>query len=176
MKNYYLTLTCMLLLFVKHADAQQSKAHSKINKVLAESFVYNHGIFDDERYKNVGFTFGVAVCINAQGRVDSVIFSNRTKTLDSLVMFKRVSDQLKSDKTTFLSHKNSVLVSLVLLRRSWDESISNFADRSQREWNPDRTNFDDYFNKAMPDIGSLSEKRKVKLLPTFSLVQGKPIK
>ncbi len=176
MKTYILLLALSVLLFTERTNAQTNKAHKKIEKSLNEAFVYNGGIFEAEEYRNLGFTFGLAVCINGNGRVDSVIYSNRTPLLEKLVLFNRITTLLKNDKATFINHKNSVLVSLVLLRRSWDNSIANFADKNQQKWNPERTNFDDYFYQAMPQLGIFGEKRKVVLLPTFSMVQSKSIR
>ena len=174
MKTYTSILFLLLFLSFNNAIAQQNEVHDQIQKSLIDATAYNAIIDLSPQYRQKGFVFGVALSVNAQGRVDSVIFTNRTKILDSLVLFKRATEMLKKDKKSFLGHKNTVLVSLVLVRREYDSSISNFPDDFQKKRYTELINFDDYFKNAMPDINGISIKKRIVLLPTMTLIFSKP--
>lgn len=175
MKTYLSTLLWFLFLsFNYSAMAQQSGIHAKIERLLVEARPYNELADFSPQYFQKGFVFGLAVSVNGQGRVDSVLFTNRTKILDSLMLFKRTTENFKKDKKSFLHHKNTVFVTLVLVRRDYDAAISNFPDAFQKQRYTELINFDDYFMNAMPDISTISIKKKVVLLPTTNLNFFKP--
>lgn len=163
----------LLFLSLNSAMAQKSDMHSKIEKLLLDARAYNGFIELSPEYFQKGFVFGLAVSVNDKGMVDSVVFTNQTKTLDSLVLFKRASENFKKDKKSFLGHKNTVFVTLVLVRRGYDDAITNFPDAFQKKRYSELINFDDYFINAMPDVSGLSLKKKVVVIPTIPLVYGK---
>lgn len=170
----YISILFILLLNFNRTSAQQKELHHQVERALRNATAYNAAIDLSPQYQQKGFVFGLAIRINAQGRADSVLFTNRTNILDSLVLFKSVTENLKKDKKSFLNYKNSVLVSLVLVRRGYDPAISNFPDAFQRSYSPENISFDEYFAKAMPDVGRLSANKKIILLPTINLIFAKP--
>jgi hypothetical protein len=173
MKTLILTLLWLLFLSFTSVMAQQNAMHAKIEKSLLNAGAYNGFIELSPEYFQKGFVFGLAVSVNAQGRVDSVLFTNRTKILDSLVLFKRAGENFKKDKKSFLGHKNTVFVTLVLVRRGYDAAISNFPDAFQKKRYTELINFDDYFINAMPDVSGLSIKKRIVVIPTIGLIYGK---
>lgn len=173
MKTFISTLLLLLYLSFNNAMAQKIDMHAKIEKLLLDARAYNGFIELSPEYFQKGFVFGLAISVNGQGRVDSVAFTNRTKILDSLVLFKRVAENFKKDKKSFLNHKNTVFVTLVLVRRGYDDAISNFPDAFQKKRYTELINFDDYFINAMPDISGLNVKKKIVVIPTIGLIYGK---
>ena len=112
-------------------------------------------------YKNKGFIFGIAIGINKLGLVDTVMFSNQTKELDSIFNFAAVTRKLKENKTAFRNEKNTLLVTNVFIRRAWDYQIDNVEA------------FDKYFNNLLPELGALQNTRKIKLIKTINMSQVK---
>jgi hypothetical protein len=123
--------------------------------------------------KNKAFAFGFVIGVNKNGKVDTVIFTNQTKKLDSLVSFETMRKKIKRLKG-FETSKNTAIVGVVLIRRERDSAITNFYDHYMRRQYKEIQDFDQYFTGMIPTIPSYLEGRKIILLPAFGFVQVEP--
>ncbi|MFI5450567.1 hypothetical protein ACHMWN_00245 [Pedobacter sp. UC225_61] len=175
MKRKVLALIVIVFnfLIINNSKAQEDyQLKFKIENSLYSFFnTYGHDVFSNPKYKDKAYTFGFAISINQHGLVEEVIFSNKTKTLDSLVSFAEITKKLKAQKTAFKSYRNTVLISFVLVRRGWDKNIANFYDKDDLERNPELPDFDTYFYKIMPNIDRINKDKKIKFLQPFSMIQ-----
>ena len=170
MKKIALIAVCFFGFTLQKSNAQKTVAYRKLELTLSRAFIYDGDIIQHQQYKNKAFVFGIAVCVNNLGMVDSLIFTNRTKTLDTLMLFDWITKELKKDQISFVAHKNTILVSVALVRRGWDSTIDNFYNSNSNE----KTDFDEYFYNILPNVDGVKGGRRVKLLPSIGLVQVKP--
>lgn len=158
-------LIISILLFATKTHAQSEKAIKiQIERSIASYFnTQGSEFFEKAPYKNSAFTFGIAISINKNGVIDSILYSNKTALLDSIVSFTRIAEMLKDKKImkVFSNHKNTVFLSVVLLRKSWEHSIENLED------------FDSYFYNMIPNIDMISRLKKIRVLPAITMVQGR---
>ena len=151
-----------------------AKSNSEIELALISYYnTYGGEIYRLPSFKEKAFIYGFAIGINKTGKVDTVIFSNQTKKLDSLVSFKTIRQQL-TKVSGFDQFKNTIIVGLVLIRREQDSAITNFYDPYTRSKHDEKQDFDQYFLGITPDIPDHMKNRKLILLPSFGLVQVKP--
>jgi len=169
-------LLVSFVLLDKTCLAQMNEQSGKnIQRALALYYdTYGRDIFSLPRYKNKAYTFGFAISINQKGKIDTIIFSNKTKALDSLVSFKNIDKELKANQNTFDLKKNTIVVGIVLVRKSWETNIDNLYDNYHRRINPDLADFDQYFYNLIPNIEKISKMKSIRLLPSISLVQMPP--
>lgn len=159
-------ISIILISIIGNKAAAQNE---KVIKMQIERSIANYfntegsEVFEKVAFKNSAFTFGIAININQYGQIDSVIFSNKTPLLDSIVCFKRITEMLKSKKImeVFSGHKNTIILSIVLLRKSWEDSIENIKE------------FDVYFRNMIPNLEGLGSSKKIKILPAITMIQGK---
>ncbi|MCZ4244562.1 hypothetical protein [Pedobacter punctiformis] len=175
-KIQYMLILFSFILLAKSSIAQTEKQiRNKIERALASYYdTYGRELFSRPQYKNKAYTFGFAISINKKGKIDTIIFSNKTKSLDSLISFKSIAKQLKVSEDIFANDKNTVFVGIALVRREWDNSIDNFYDSYYRHSNPELAGFDQYFYNLIPNIENISYSKSIRLLPAFSLVQMQP--
>lgn len=158
-KNLYL----FLILLISWAGV---KAQDPVKRAIERTFFVhlpNRGaeLMKTEPYKNKAFIFGIAIGVNKLGLVDTVMFSNQTKELDSIFNFAKVALALKNNKIAFRNEKNSLLVTNVFIRREWDDQIDNVKA------------FNEYFNNLLPELGDLLNTRKIKLIKSINMTQVK---
>jgi len=160
-------LNIILLIFISIYGnvvfAQKEKViNIQIERSIASYFnTEGSEIFENATYKNRAFTFSIAISVNQNGVIDTILFSNKTPMLDSIVSFKRITEMLKSKKimAVFSNHKNTVLLSTILLRKSWEYRIENVEE------------FDSYFNKLIPNLDAIGRLKKIKVLPAITMIQ-----
>ena len=176
--KYKKLIYCLFGLIILAFGFTQLKAQSIPNNLSLRirNIIYyapGHELFSSKNNENKAFTFGMAISINEFGKVDTVIFTNTTKSLDSIVSFKYMTKQLKKEKTIFNPYKNTILVTVVLVRRGWDKHISNFYDYFYKNKYPELSDFDENFFSVLPNIDAISRSKKVKLFPSINFVQPK---
>ncbi|MEJ5996603.1 hypothetical protein WG904_19400 [Pedobacter sp. Du54] len=174
MRNRYQRslIAVLLVLVLSFGNRIQAQTKHKVYYTIERALQYPQGMerYGSIQYKNKGYVFGFAISINKLGVIDTVLFSNRTKFLDSLVCFDLVEKRLKQDCKEFSKFMNTVLVGAVLVRRGWDSTIDNLQDTYQKSKARQREDFDSYFNGMIPDIDEISKTKFVKLLPSFLLI------
>lgn len=168
---YILCASTVLLLGSTKLKAQTSSDNLNLKIRNLIYYAPGHDLFSNIRFKDKAFTFGIAISINKLGKVDSVIFTNENKLLDSIVSFKYMKRQLMKENAMFVPYKSTVLVTVVLVRRGWDKQIGNFYDNYYKNKNPDLSDFDENLLNLLPNIEKISTAKKVKLLPTINFVQ-----
>lgn len=161
------------VIFTKESLAQTEKQiRTKVERAISLYYdTYGREVFSLPKYKNKAYIFGFAISINQKGKIDTIVFSNKTKLLDSLVSFKNIVKRLTSDEYVFANEKNTIFVGFALVRKSRDITIDNLYDDYHRRVNPDLADFDQYFYNTVPDIDKISHSKNIKLLPAISLVQ-----
>ena len=163
MKNPILSI--LLILFsISDVCAQNEKAvRTKIEYALISYYNTRCAeIFFQSHYKNNAYIIGFAISVNNVGKVDSVLFTNRTPALDSIVSFNSIKKLFIKGpfaSEAFLKYKNTVFVGMALIRKDFDYSIDNLDE------------FDKNFLNAVPNIEKISKGKAVQFLPTFSMVQ-----
>jgi len=173
MKKSRFMLLFVLIFSAMNGNAQTEKQiRNKIELALISYYnISGREVFSLPKYRNKAYTFGFAISLNQIGKIDTVIFTNQTKILDSLISFKSIVKRLKADEYVFTNQKNTIFVGIALVRKNWENTIDNFYDGYHRRIDPELADFNQYFYNIIPDIGKISHSKNVKLLPAFSLVQ-----
>lgn len=164
--NFCILLTLFVFCTNLYVSAQVDKRVRTSIEFALISYYNTRGaeVFSKPQYKNKAYIIGFAIRINSVGKVDSVMFTNQTSSLDSIVSFNSIRKEIfnhryKFTAEAFSNYRNTVFVGLALVRKDWEHSIENLAE------------FDKNFYNAVPNIEQLSKGKNVIFLPTFSMVQ-----
>ena len=174
--NKFILLTLLVLSSLTGWSQVTDLLKSRIELALISYYNAQGSIISDlPIYKNKAFSFGFSIFINQRGKIDSITFTNKSKTLDSLISFGNIEKRIRTQEDLFLGHKNSIMVGIALVRNHEDTKIENLYDNIVKGSNPALVDFDNSFYKMLPFIPD-KDPRKIYLLPAFSLVQvrGKP--
>ena len=124
-------LLCLLFLFtINIAKAQNNKMYENLNKLITFDV---HFLETNPNYLNKSFMFFIAISVNKNGVVDTVIYNAKNHGYEKdpiyvLLDFEKIAKTIKSNKKDFLLNKNEVLVLLTYLRNGHDDDIKNAND------------------------------------------------
>jgi hypothetical protein len=129
MKKKYLMIFALFALILP-VKAQ----YQKIRKSIYDVVIPTDRLYLKEEHKNEFVTFSFAISVNSKGMVDSIRFSDTVNDeFKKSVDFKKIDQQFKADRKTFISYKNSLFFGMVLIVNG-DEAYLNPAKGLYPAW------------------------------------------
>ncbi|MCY1513020.1 hypothetical protein D9M68_475010 [compost metagenome] len=117
MKHIKIILACILLSGTfNYLNAQENAMYEVIRKTVHKN--ENDSAFTSKKFYEKALFFTINMVVNQKGVIDSVVFSDeKNETLNRLFDFPKISRELKKHKTAFATHRNEILVLLVMISR-----------------------------------------------------------
>lgn len=154
------TFICSLILVLFGCNV---KAQKQLDTFLSNLVMVDLKLYLSEDYKDKSYIFCIGMEIGKSGKVENVIFSNKSKLfIGRLIDFPKIEDKLKKERNLFKSSKKQFLVLPIFIIRG-DSKISVNLDEMEQLW------------KGMIDDLKRKEQRPTLLLPRFMKFSGEVI-